>query len=676
MTSHKKVVFLVLLSSLALTAANPSQAQQRSTLSFPKPSYTPPPAPRPAPQPQYHSAPQQQTRSAPEPQNHPAPQPTPQRQPQPAAQPQSRTSSAPTQKPAQPREQARQPEAQPKQQQKERANQQKEQQKQQQTGQKEQARQQMEQKKQQQKQQKEQQKKLQKQQKEEARRQKEVQKEQKNKKGTGPSPASSNSSPTPRSSSTSTAKGAATGAASGKMRKDSVLTPRESQAAIRRINSARSSMSGINRRPLPAGDVTLHSNGRMTLKAADGRQYGVRANGTIASYSNREKTVSFDKRGKISSIHTATLDVHHGANGQRTIVSRRADGSKVVSTGMHSGYVERSAVANNRTYIQRTTVMNQRVYTSTFVANGHGSLVLAGFVPPVYFAPGFYGWAYYPWTAPIAFRWGWFGSPWYLGPNPYFVASSLYPSAAFWLTDYMIGETLATAYQLDHDSAMLDENADVADSYAADMSVDDSDSSSGQAETIQAEETTPITPEIKAAIAEEVKQELANDNAQSANPSQASFDVLPSVLRTPNHVFVVSNDLDVTTTDQQLCGLQAGDMLQLISAAASDSSFAQLRVASSKRRDCPAGTVVSLSLPDLQEMQNNFQAQVESGLGLLRNEQGRDGLPGAPPDVVAAPPRPVMAGLVPLSAADSSAMLDQQKAQADQVEAQAVTLAF
>jgi hypothetical protein len=40
-------------------------------------------------------------------------------------------------------------------------------------------------------------------------------------------------------------------------------------------------------------------------------------------------------------------------------------------------------------------------------------------------------------------------------------------------------------------------------------------------------------------------------------------------------------------------------------------------------------------------------------------------LPSAPPDAVAAPPRPVT-GLAPFSAADSAVALDQQREQADQ----------
>jgi hypothetical protein len=202
------------------------------------------------------------------------------------------------------------------------------------------------------------------------------------------------------------------------------------------------------------------------------------------------------------------------------------------------------------------------------------------------------------------------------------------------------------------------------------------DLNSDQRKTLRADANTLITPELKADIAEELKQELANDNAEGANPSQASFGALPSVLSKPNHVFVVSSDLDVTTTDQQLCALQAGDMLQLMSPAAGDSSFVQLRVATSKRMDCPAGVLVNVSLPDIQEMQNDFQAHIEAGLGKLHDSQGRAGLPSAPPDAVAAPPRPAVTGLATVSAADSSALLDQEQEQADQAEAQADSGSF
>ena len=641
----------------------------------------------PTPTPQVHSQPaaQSQRQQAPEqPRQRSTPTQTPRTQSQPAAQTQRQQASqtqsapqrqsqsttdrtAPAQARTQPKVQAHQQKEEQNQRQnleKQQAHQQKEQQKLQQKQQKEKARQQKEQQKQQQKQ-------LQKQQKEQARQQKELQKQQKTKKNApAPGPARGNS--TSRSSSPSSSKGPASGAGSAK-NSTGVLSASESQAKIQRLNATRSNMTGINRKPLPSGEVTVHSNGRMTVKAEGGRRYGVRSNGTLASYSDREKTVSFDRRGKVSSIHTANMDIHNGAHGQRTIISRRADGSKVVSTGRHSGYVERSVVMNNRTYVQRTTVINNRIYTRTFVATSFGGVA---FVPPVFFAPGFYGWAYYPWAAPISFTWGWFGAPWYVGPNPYFVASPMYPSASLWLTDYMIGDALATAYALDNDAALSDEDGSADDSAAADMTADDDSDSSGQPETIHADVTTPITPEIKAEIAEEVKQGLANDNAAAANPSQVSFDVLPAALRSPNHVFVVSNDLDVTTTDQQICALQAGDMLQLLAPAESGAGLVQLRVASSKRMDCPAGVLVSVSRQDLQEMQNDFQARVESGLEKLRNDHGLAGLPTAPTEAVAALPRPAVEGLTPVSAAGTSAAIDQLREQADQTESDSENATF
>jgi hypothetical protein len=622
-----RILIAVLLSIAALAAAVPSQAQ-RTTFTMPR--FTPPTQTYRPPAQTYH--PPAQTQSRPAPTSRPAQTPSTPRTTGSTPQPRPETTqprpSAPSRKEVDQHEKAQ-------------ARAQKEEQKQNQKQQKEQARQQ----------------------KEQARQQKELQKKQKSDNKV----AKSVKAPKARSTSPSVAKAPASKAPVNNTgaKSSTGASSTASQTQIERLNASHSNMTGINRRPLPAGEMTVHPNGRMTLKAEGGRQYGLRANGTIASYSDREKTVSFDKQGKVSSIHTASMDIHNGAHGQRTIISHRADGSKVVSTGRHSGYVERNVVMNNRSYVQRTTVINQRVYTRTFLANGFGGVA---FVPPAFFAPGFYGWAYYPWAAPISFTWGWFGAPWYAGP--YFVASPRYPSAAFWLTDYMIGETLATAYQLHHDAAGFDDVSDdmSGDGSAADLT-DAGTSADGDSapETARADATTPITAELKAELAEEIRQQLTNDNAEATNPSQASFDMLPAALSTPNHVFVVSNDLDVTTTDQQLCALQAGDMLQLMTPAASDSGLVELRVASSKRLDCPAGVLVSVSLTDLQEMQNSFQAQIEAGLGTLRDNQGRNGLPSAPPDAVSAPPRPVT-GLAPFSAADSAVALDQQREQADQAE--------
>ena len=553
-TPNKSALVLALLSVLMLGSAVIGQAQQKKTTTYVPPAVprtsTPaprpaPPAPRPtqsqsSPPPQRHvdpppqrqtpppapaqrptsPAPQHQTPSV---QQHQAPA-APQRQNSPAQQNQAPAHTAPTApRPSQPAASSSPSQVQrgsAANQQKTQAAQQKEQVKQQQKQQKEQARQQMEQTKQQQKQQKEQarqqKEEMKRQQKEQARQQKESQKK--------PRQATSNPAASARSAnsaaSTATAskpsrsrstaapvyKAPENNAVAGKTATGAVtLTKTGSQATLQQVNSARSNLSGINRKPLPSGDVTVHPNGRLTVEAAGGRKYNVRSNGTVASYRDREKAVNFDSRGKVSSLRTASLSVRRAPNGVRTIETRRADNSRVVTTGRHSGFVERNVVVGNRTYIQRTTIVNQRITTNTFVAYNYRGFALTHFVTPVFYAPAFYGWAYYPWVAPVHFGFGWFGASWYVAPNPFFTAYPVYPSAAFWLTDYMLGETLASAYQL-HQDALASK---AAEEYSADAdAMDESD----QSDMLQADASTPITQELKDQIAEEVKQQIEYDN--------------------------------------------------------------------------------------------------------------------------------------------------------------------
>ncbi len=448
----------------------------------------------------------------------------------------------------------------------------------------------------------------------------------------------------------------------------------KSKDVVKQVNSARTQMSGINRKPLPSGDVSVRPNGSLALHASGGREYSVRQNGTVASFSANGRTASFDRAGRVSNLHTSDMDIHRGMSGQRTIVTHRGDNSVLVSTGPHSGYLQRSIVVNNRTLVQRTVVLNNRVFTQTFVGYNYGGVLLPHFVAPVVFAPTFYGWAYYPWAAPIGFRFGWLGAPWYVGPDPYFVAAPVYPSASLWLTDYLIGETLSIAEQHRAEAIANAANGqDVSDEDSSSTDADDSDT-----DEIHAQVTTPITPELKAAIADEVRQQLAYDSEASQTTSSIPVERgdLPSVLQKENYVFVVSSDLNVTTADQQQCGLQAGDILQLTAPEMKGSPIIQLRVASSKQMDCPAGAKVSVSLNDLQDMHNNFRAQIETGLGTLHDGQGHNGLPAAPEAAVAAPPRPAITGAASAPDTQISSLLEAQMQQASALEAEVSNSAF
>ncbi len=98
-----------------------------------------------------------------------------------------------------------------------------------------------------------------------------------------------------------------------------VLTHAGSQSVVSQVNASRSGMHGINSRPLPAGAVTTHPNGNFTLKTANA-QYGVRANGSVASYSANGRAANFRPNGAISSVHAANIDIHHAPDGQRTVI--------------------------------------------------------------------------------------------------------------------------------------------------------------------------------------------------------------------------------------------------------------------------------------------------------------------------------------------------------------------
>ncbi len=442
------------------------------------------------------------------------------------------------------------------------------------------------------------------------------------------------------------------------------LTKDGAQAVVGQLNSSRTHMSGINARPLPSGDVTVHPNGHLTLATAGGQQYGVRPNGTVSSFRDGQTSATFNNRGMVSSLHTPNLSVSRNLNGGRTIVSSGPDGSRVVSFGPRSGYVENNIVVGGRPYIQRTAIINRQIVTTRYYGYSYGGVMLNGFVAPFYYSPGFYAYAFNPWADPLAYDFGWAGEPWYGGPNPYFGAYAMYPSAAYWLTDYIVGQTLSAAFQI-HQDALANGDADYAMDAAASGSMNGSDD-----ETLQASASTPISSEVKEQIAQEVKDQIEIDKQNAAaQAEQVRHDELVAALSQPNHVFMASSNLDVITDKGQNCGLEAGDVLRVMAPPAQGETIVQLRVAASKQSDCPAGVSVGVALEDLQEMQNAFHSQVESGLGTLLAHQG-DGIPAAPLGAVATKPQPTVDGPPPVTASELTGMLDQQRQQADQAEAQ------
>jgi len=129
---------------------------------------------------------------------------------------------------------------------------------------------------------------------------------------------------------------------------------------------------------------------------------------------------------------------------------------------------------------------------------------------------------------------------------------------------------------------------------------------------------------------------------------------------------VVSSSLDVAVpASGQECSLTAGDVVMRLADTPDANQTVTASIQSTKKADCPTGQTVAIGVQDLQEMHNQFQAQLDAGMKTLAEKGGQGGLP-KPPDTG------TTAGEVPPPAPDSSAadQLAQQQQQADQTVAQ------
>jgi len=398
-------------------------------------------------------------------------------------------------------------------------------------------------------------------------------------------------------------------------------------------------------------------------RPAPGRQVSLKGGGTASIRPN----------GQIRSINRNGMHIEHGLNGSRRIESTR-NGAHIVTTGRGSGYVQRAYVTRGgHSYVSRTTIVNHRAYTGVYRSysyRGHGYY---GYHPAFYYGRAYYGWAYNPWAAPVYYGWGWGGAPWYGFYGAYFAPYPVYPSAAFWLTDYLIAANLQAAY-----AAQAAASAGAANGAAADQSQDSANNSAPADNS----GSVALSPEVKAAIAEEVKAQLAAEQAAAQPASsggqpaatQASAapagDEVPPALDPARRTFVVASDLAVVG-DGQECQLTSGDVITRITDTPDDDNKVTVSVSAGKKADCAAGKQVAVSVDDLQEMQNHFQEQLDSGMKDLASKQGTGGLPKAPDTST-------VASDVPPPPPDASAekTLQDQQAAADQTEAQVVKEAF
>ena len=139
------------------------------------------------------------------------------------------------------------------------------------------------------------------------------------------------------------------------------------------------------------------------------------------------------------------MDVHNNLGGGRIVTVQR-NNTLIVSERGRPGFVQRPYTYNGQSFAVRNYYYRGRSYNAFYRGYGFHGVNLNVYAPGLYYHPAFYGWAYNPWAAPITFSWGWGARPWFVHFGYYFQPYPTYPSAAYWLTDYMIAQDLQASY--------------------------------------------------------------------------------------------------------------------------------------------------------------------------------------------------------------------------------------
>jgi len=145
-----------------------------------------------------------------------------------------------------------------------------------------------------------------------------------------------------------------------------------------------------------------------------------------------------------------------------------------------------------------------------------------------------------------------------------------YPSASPWLTDYILSENLRAAYA----AGLVGEaqpygpsGEDLASLWSSDSLIT-SNLEAIHGAALQVQKAAPasqaeLTPEVKQALADEVKTQIADKAAAAKSQDSAGKgDELPAALDPKHRIFVVASTITVTATeDGSECQWTQGDII-------------------------------------------------------------------------------------------------------------------
>jgi hypothetical protein len=237
----------------------------------------------------------------------------------------------------------------------------------------------------------------------------------------------------------------------------------------------------------------------------------------------------------------------------------------------------------------------------------------------------------------------------------------VYPSAAYWLTDYMISASLAETYA-----------AQAAAGNVANVRTDQGPHLIYASYDPQTGVTSPaMTKDVKDALSQEIQRQLASQQ-KAQDPSDGSSSSLSTILADGQpHVFVVNAALTVSAASGE-CGLTEGDVLDMTPPLAQNTSTAELQLLSGKQADCAKGSSVSVNLDDLQEMENHLLSNIDKGMAEMKDHPGQGGLPAPPASAVGGSKPAPYAAAAPAADPNGAAELDEQAQQGSKLETEAV----
>ena len=311
------------------------------------------------------------------------------------------------------------------------------------------------------------------------------------------------------------------------------------------------------------------------------------------------------------------MDIHHGLDGGVRVTLERKDHSRLVAEQGRPGYVERPFTYLGHDFARRTFYYQGKTYSNSYRSYRYNGSRITVYAPSRYYSRAFYGWLFNMWSFFFIYDWDWAGEPWVSFDSGYFAPSPTYASASLWLTDYLLSNELAVAYEVRRVNGTLPTVAAAATSAPA------------------------ITAEVKQKIANEIKVQIQLENYESkAITQEQDLDAGASSIAHAygdgrTHVFVVGYPLDVVDTNGTECALTEGDVVQLSGPPNFNTGSALVAVlASNGRKDCAKNSTVMMGLADTQEMQNRMRETIDLGIAELREKQGKKGWPVIPAEVL------------------------------------------